>query len=289
MEFRLALCRFVFRTLDEVRIPRGKGANIFRGALGLALRRIACVEACPGPRRCELRDHCAYARLFEPVLETGPSGLADPPRPFVLRPHFNEGSFPAGALLPLDLHLFDLREDFLPVLTTALTDVAQTGFGPGRGRAELIRAEPPTPIAISLTDAAPQVNRIRVDFTTPTELKAGRELVLQPDFAVLLARVRDRVATLDHLYGTGEVVFDWNGLAEQAAAVRLVSAQLRRAHVERRSSRTGRIHPLGGFIGPLEYEGAIGPFMGLLRAGVWTGVGRQTVWGKGAYTMTVLS
>lgn len=275
MEFRLARFRFLFRTLDEVRIPQGKGANILRGALGLALRR---------------RDQCAYARLFEPVLDTGPSGLADPPRPFVLRPHFAEGArLAAGTSLRLDLHLFDLRTDFLPVLTEALTDVARTGFGPGRARAELIGADALEPLSINLTSLGEQVNRIRIEFVTPTELKAGGELVSQPEFAVLIARVRDRVATLDRLYGTGEVSFDWNALAEQAGPVRLVSAELRREHIERRSSRTGRVHPLGGFVGPVEYEGAIGPFMGLLRAGVWTGVGRQTVWGKGAYELTVLS
>lgn len=275
MEFRLARFRFVFRMLGEVRIPQGKGANIFRGALGLALRR---------------RDECAYARLFEPVLDTGPSGLADPPRPFVLRPQIAEGSsLPAGTSLRLDLHLFDLREDFLPVLTAAFRDIAATGFGPGRARAELTGADALEPLSINLASLGEQVNRIRVEFMTPTELKAGGELVSQPEFAVLIARVRDRVATLDRLYGTGEVSFDWNALAEQAGAVRLVGAQLRREHMERRSSRTGQVHPLGGFVGPMEYEGAIGPFIGLLRAGVWTGVGRQTVWGKGAYDLTVLS
>ncbi len=275
MEFRLARFRFVFRTLDEVRIPQGKGANIFRGALGLALRR---------------RDQCAYARLFEPVLDAGPSGLVDPPRPFVLRPHFTEGTrLPGRTSLCLDLHLFDLRVDFLPLLTAVFRDIADSGFGPGRARAELIGAEALEPLSIELTGLEEQVHRIRLEFMTPTELKAGGGVVSRPEFAVLIARVRDRVATLDRLYGTGEVSFDWNALAEQAGGVRLVSAEPRREHIARRSSRTGRVHPLGGFVGPVEYEGAIGPFMGLLRAGVWTGVGRQTVWGKGAYEVTVLS
>ena len=288
MDFRLAPYRFLFRTLDEVRFPEGKSGNVFRGALGLALRRLSCSADCPGPRQCRQRVQCAYARLFEPVLDSGPSGLADPPRPFVLRPRFSEGRvLPAGTLLRLDVHVFDIREDFLPALTAALSEVAATGFGPGRGRAELAEVEAMTPLQIDLAVDQPAVSRIRVDFLTPTELKADGALVSQPEFGTLIARVRDRVATLDRLYGTGAVRFDWNALTDRASAVRLASAQLRFTHVERRSSRTGRTHPLGGFVGPVEYEGDIAPFMGLLRAGEWTGVGRHTVWGKGAYRIAV--
>ena len=50
---------------------------------------------------------------------------------------------------------------------------------------------------------------------------------------------------------------------------------------KRRSSRTGRVHPIGGFVGEAEYEGELGEFVPYLKAGKWVGVGRQTVWGKG--------
>ena len=54
-------------------------------------------------------------------------------------------------------------------------------------------------------------------------------------------------------------------------------------HVEtsRRSGRTGQIHSLGGFVGEAEYEGDLTEFVPYLRAAQWTGVGRQTAWGKG--------
>ena len=59
-------------------------------------------------------------------------------------------------------------------------------------------------------------------------------------------------------------------------------------HVEtsRRSSRTGQIHSLGGFVGEAEYEGDLTEFVPYLRAAQWTGVGRQTAWGKGALVVT---
>jgi hypothetical protein len=56
--------------------------------------------------------------------------------------------------------------------------------------------------------------------------------------------------------------------------------------VERRSSRTVQVHPLGGFVGGAEYEGELTEFLPWLQAACWTGVGRQTVWGKGALRIT---
>jgi hypothetical protein len=38
---------------------------------------------------------------------------------------------------------------------------------------------------------------------------------------------------------------------------------------------------LGGFTGWAEYEGELREFVPYLEAARWTGVGRQTVWGKG--------
>jgi CRISPR/Cas system endoribonuclease Cas6 (RAMP superfamily) len=51
--------------------------------------------------------------------------------------------------------------------------------------------------------------------------------------------------------------------------------------VERRSSRTGQTHSIGGFVGEAEYEGDLAEFVPYLKAAKWVGVGRQTVWGKG--------
>jgi hypothetical protein len=38
---------------------------------------------------------------------------------------------------------------------------------------------------------------------------------------------------------------------------------------------------LGGFVGVAEYEGDLNEFFPYLEIARWTGVGRQTVWGKG--------
>ena len=47
------------------------------------------------------------------------------------------------------------------------------------------------------------------------------------------------------------------------------------------SRATGQRHALGGFTGFAEYAGELAEFVPYLEIGRWTGVGRQTVWGKG--------
>jgi CRISPR/Cas system endoribonuclease Cas6 (RAMP superfamily) len=64
----------------------------------------------------------------------------------------------------------------------------------------------------------------------------------------------------------------------------MTCCDLRAEHRVRRSSRTGQVHPWGGFTGAAEYQGDLAEFMPYLRAARWTGVGRQTVWGKGEIT-----
>ena len=307
MTFEILPLRFEFEALEEVFLPPGKAGNVFRGALGDLLRKVACRPDCPGAKVCLHRDACAYARFFEPRLDTGPSGLADPPRPFVLRPHTLEGrAVRRGGWVRLDLHLFEVRTPYLPYLIAALSQLAATGLGPGRGRAALRRvlavgspgAELTlfesgrvaagvslTPLVISLEANGAVCSSAWVRFVTPTELKSDGRIVARPEFRVLVARLRDRVAALDRLYGRAQVGFDWKALEDAAGAVRIAWAGLQMEDVERRSSRTGQTHPIGGFIGPVRYEGDVGPFLPLLKAGEWTGVGRQTVWGKGAYTV----
>ena len=109
------------------------------------------------------------------------------------------------------------------------------------------------------------------------------------DFAALFARVRDRISNLRALYGEGPLAVDFRAQAARAESVRMTASDVREEAAERRSSRTGQRHPMGGVVGWVEYEGELREFLPYLRAGEYTGVGRQTVWGKGSYRVRVLS
>jgi hypothetical protein len=269
--FELIRLRFRFRAAGPLYFPPGKAGNTLRGAFGMMLR--------------ETADAPDYARIFEPQAVSGPSGLADPPRPFAIRAAQLDGQTIApGAAFHFDVHLFDLTSDRRSLFVAAFARLATEGLGPGRVRADLIDVDQGN-IAIDFDGPTEHATRIRVQFVTPTELKGA----VRPEFPVLFARLRDRISTLRALYGPGPLDIDFRAMGERADQVRLSRCELAWRATERRSSRTGQTHPLGGFTGVAEYDGDLGEFLPYLRAGQWTGVGRQTVWGKGEICFQLFS
>ncbi len=258
MDFVVHPARFVFEAQDPIHFPQGKAANVLRGALG----------------------HALEEQIFRPRQSEGPSGLADPPRPFVFRVRHLEGrTFHSGDRFPIEMNLFD-GEAVAPV-GAALAAIAAQGLGPGRGRARLTKTETGA-VTIALHSSGSSVNKASVLFLTPTEIKAHNgQLTTKPGFDVLLARVRDRISTLRALYGDGPLDIDFRAFAERAAEIQMTSSRLQHNRVDRTSTRTGQRHPLGGFTGEVTYEGDLAEFIPYLRAASYTGVGRQTVWGKG--------
>ena len=306
MTFEFHRLRFRFRSAGALCFPQHTSGNIVRGAFGHIFRRLACVAGCADAKTCDVRHTCPYARVFEPraARGAGPSGLADWPRPFVFRAaHLDGRTIRPEESFHFDVHIFDVRDPALAYFVRSFAELAREGLGPGRVRAELtavgaldlngvaaeqvFRGEPSSigelgrPNVIDLGAPAESTSRVRVRFLTPTELKTGNQLAEQPEFGILFARLRDRISTLRALYGAGPLEVDFRALGERAARVRLVRCEWRWTEAERVSSRTGQRHPLGGFVGEAEYEGDLAGFLPYLRAGKWTGVGRQTVWGKG--------
>jgi hypothetical protein len=223
---------------------RDFSSNSLRGAFGSSLKRI---------------DPAAYARFFAPRALPGaaPSGFADLPRPFVFRLHD-----------PLDvgLNLFLTREPAVALFTRVMAELGDLKTVEGT---DLLR--------LRLTEPARPVGRIRVHFLTPTELKGAAE----PEFGVLLARIRDRISALRALWGGGPLEIDFKAFGERAARVQMTHCQLQHVHAQRTSRHTGQRHSLGGFTGVAEYEGDLAEFLTYLEIARRTGVGRQTVWGKG--------
>ncbi len=238
--FDLYPLRFRFETCKL----RDFSANTLRGAFGRALKRI---------------DADAYERLFAPkrIGRFGPSGLADPPRPFVFR-----------MLGPLEvgMNLFLTREPPIELFTHVMAELGKLSSFPGT-----------EPLRLPLCAAGTPIHRVRVHFITPTELKGAE----RPEFGILLARIRDRVSTLRELYGDGPLAIDFKAFGERACGVSTTRCELVPVAAERTSRGTGQTHSLGGFTGIAEYEGDLAEFLPYLEIARWTGVGRQTVWGKG--------
>jgi hypothetical protein len=258
VRFEFYSLRLEFTAREPLYFPPGKAANTLRGALGTVLD----------------------ASIFAPRASgEGPSGLADPPRPFVFRARHLDGyEIQPGEAFHFDLNVF-FREP--KIFIDAFAALAEQGIGPGRGKAHLERVAGAEPVSIDLSPGPADIRNIRVEFLTPAELKHAGEIASEPEFPILFARIRDRVSTLRSLYGAGALEIDFREIGDRAAAIRMVRSEMQRAETRRRSSRTGQTHGIGGFTGFAEYEGDLDEFLPWLEAGRWTGVGRQAVWGKG--------
>jgi CRISPR-associated endoribonuclease Cas6 len=257
LSLELVALRLRFAARDSLHFPPGESANVLRGRLGKALMEASAAD---------------YARLFAPRREHGPSGLHDPPRPFVLRVAHLEGAHvPAGGSFEIGVNLFDTRVAATDSMSAAVRAAV---------RGDLIEARVARPLRLSLGPYARPVQGIRVRFVTPTELK-NAPLTSGPEFGALFARIRDRVSALRSLYGAGPLPIDFRSMGRRAGTVRMTRSNLRSVEAQRLSRNTGLRHPLGGFIGVAEYKGELAEFVPYLEAARWTGVGRQTVWGKG--------
>lgn len=233
--------------------PLGETANLFRGQFGKILHRY---------------DPAMYARFFAPVRETGgPSGLHDPPRPFVLRVRHLDGATLRSFHIGLNVFGLDELKGIYQTIDALVRETL---------RAELNGVEGSDLLRLPL-NGAPAAERVRVMFLSPTELKNQET----PEFGAMFSRIRDRIGTLRALYSSGPLEIDFKAMGERASAIRMTRCEVHPVAAERTSRSTAQRHSLGGFVGFAEYEGDLTEFIPYLEIASYTGVGRQTVWGKG--------
>lgn len=267
MQFSFYPLRLEFIARDRLHFPPGKAANTLRGALGMVLG----------------------DEIFAPVAnQPAPSGFANPPRPYVFRArHLDGRAIQPGEQFHVGLNVF-AKDTTLPRhLKEAFASAANLGFGANQGKADLQSpTEPPKLISIDLTPELAPTQKIRVEFLTPAELKHEDQIAQRPEFPILFARVRDRISTLRALYAEGPLEIDFRAIGERSSAIQLTRFEGRTINTQRRSTRTGQTHSIGGFTGIAEYEGDLDEFLPWLEAARWTGVGRQCSWGKGEIAVT---
>lgn len=237
LDFQVALAEASIVAPADFFIPKLGAGNYFRGQWGKHLFRT---------------NPNAYRQFFAPTRRaTGPSGLADPPRPFVLRVrNWESRTVKEGEELRFGLHLFSATDDLeIPVKLNKTLYLCTT--------------EP--------------VSELVVTFLSPTDLKGGEPW----EFPILLARIRDRVSTLRQLYQGGPLALNFAQLGELARKIETVSKDLDRIDRQRRSGTNHQIHPLSGWIGTVRFRGDLARFLPLFRMAEYTGIGRHTVWGQG--------
>jgi hypothetical protein len=216
-------------------------------------------------------------------------------------------SYRSGEAFSIDVHIFDLHEPIVAYFVLAFHQLAGSGIGAERGRIRLIhvcaldatRGPGPAsdadtagfsfkPVALGIrfrsrsTRWNPPVHKLDPPFHNPNGVEERWKHPARRS-GIVFARARTVHRDLEApLYGAGPIEIDFRGMAERAARVAVAGSTLRWESHRRKSSRTHQVHPLGGFIGEVCYQGNMAEFIPFLKAASWAGIGRQTVWGKGA-------
>jgi hypothetical protein len=314
--FELEIGRFVFRleAMDTLIFPRENQGNVLRGAFGTIFKRICCGPVCTRCAQSPLRDHCAYAAIFEPSPPPGSDrlrNLQDIPRPFVFRPPSDgKTRYVAGEVFEFELLLFGRAQDYLAYFIVAFRELGEAGFGIGRGRCRLkqvvslaaddgelevyssetqcVRTPPKGFAASQLMSPAGEASAVRIDYLTPAEIKFDGAAVRSPQFHHLIKRLRDRINALTWFYQGTVLDLDFADFGKRAETIQTVESRVAWTERERLSTRTGLRHSIGGFAGHVIYKGALSEFLPILRVGEWTHVGKHAVWGNGRFRLGVL-
>ena len=298
--------RFTLRAQEEAWLPAFTG-SLLRGAFGHALRKAVCAmgpgQAC---ETCRLRSACVYTRLFETFVEGEPPpflhGLATAPRPFVLEPGEGSGRLGKGDGLSFDLLLVGRAVELLDYAVLAVERMAAGGLGRSRRRFGLedVRhldrdgawrsglgseaSDMRGVREVMATPAPERVSRERINlrFLTPTRIRVKGHLSGGPGFRELAFAMLRRTLELAYFYVPGaDVDWSFHELLELAGRVRVVGANLRWHDWRRYSNRQQTSMTLGGFVGDLQLEGDLGPFLPLLEAATVLHVGKGTTFGLG--------
>ncbi len=186
--FELYPLRFRFAAREPIYLPAGESANILRGWFGKALWRA---------------NPDAYARYFRPstspLTSQGPSGLRDLPRPFVFRvAHLDGARLAPGETFEIGMNLFEIRERPVEIFRDALCSMLRAQFLGMEGE-QLLRL----PLG-----AGPVIERVRVRFVTPTELKGAKQLRLRRP---VRTHSRSRQHPARALFGAGPLPYRFQG------------------------------------------------------------------------------
>lgn len=288
--------RFALDTNGRGFISRFPEATL-RGGFGYTLRSLVCTTTGKPCRECLLRHNCAYAFLFETSAPPDAPRLRKyhaVPRPFMLR------AGDSGREPRVDVTLIGKATGYLPYFIYTLNKLGRRGLGKQRTtyRVTAVRLEDGTvvyPLADDQVAADIAADRVRVEPGGAADgslcLELLSPLVIRRDGRVLgdidaysfVSTLLRRVTNLAAFFGDPpDVDIDPAPYLDTARALRWETS-LRPVQRSRFSTRQHRTLDYSGVVGTIRMEGDVGTLLPLLRAGEVVGVGKNTVFGSGAY------
>lgn len=148
------------------------------------------------------------------------------------------------------------------------------------GASKRLHENPTAQLVSSITH--PAISAAQITFQTPTRLKFNNTLISEFSFRMLAFKMIRRVLELAHFH-LPEANLDWefHDLLTATNSVKIIRRQLQWVDWERRSNRQNTEMKMGGFVGEIELEGDLTPFIHLLRTCEIVHVGKGAVFGNG--------
>lgn len=311
---------FLFKTrvtrpleLDE------HSGSALRGNLFEAVWRRFCTnKAASTCAACPLHTFCPVSALVAPLREENTRGR-DIPRPYIILPPLEgERRLAPGESLSFGITLFGKIIELLPYILLVTGSLETAGLGRKleenrgqRGTFQIQQIEAYHPLtgsqqmvwqtgkiqanvstlSVSAADVikrAEELSResITLRFLTPMRLVQNESPVHQLSFQPLVARLLERLAALERVYGQDEGESPsarWEELNRLASTVICSRDQTTWENVGSYSRRTRVLTQIGGLIGTATFTGDLAPFRELLAWGELIHVGKNTVKGSGWY------
>lgn len=310
-QFRFARYAFTLVAEEHVVLPSYKG-SMLRGGFGAVLKRICCANRKVNCYECMLRSSCVYSYVFESSPPENASNLRkyrDIPRPFVIEPPEEmKREYLPGDVFSFNILLIGQSLNFLPYVIFTIGEFARTGLGRSRGRFQLESAElkvngtsqtiysasdgvlRSADAACGYSDIEREAEKldnrhISIFFKTPTRIRFNGDLAYGVNFQQLLRSLLHRISALAYFHCGEELKLDFRGLIAQAEEVTTRRRDIHWVDLTRYSSRKKQELKIGGFVGRMDYEGELVPFLSLLTLGGYLHVGAATAFGLGRYEL----
>jgi hypothetical protein len=288
--------------------------STLRGGFGHAFRKVACALHRADCTACPIIHECVYSYVFETPRPPDAALMRlypTVPHPFVLAMRPVPRVVPAGYPLEVTVTLIGRAIRHLNYFIYTFEELGRLGLGRDRVRFNLSDVSvtaadgtvesaydprtgdlrpPHSNLSLDITAdmASVRPGRVTIEFVTPARLKTQGRLDGGLPFHVLIRNLMRRLRALAAFHDDSPT-FEYPARELIAIAETVADAgTLRMVPLERFSTRQQRRVSMDGFAGTKTYEGNLGPFLNLLRAGEVVHVGKGTAFGQGQYRIKEL-
>lgn len=310
IKFYFSLYKFTLRFEDQLKLFTYPG-NILRGAVGSVLKEICCInKRTKECSECLIRSNCVYVYLFESYPEEilpNFGATKDLPRPFVLEVDHTKNIYQPQEEFNFNLILFGKATQYIPYFILTLENLSTKGIGSKKNRAKFKLVEvkdffnkviykekilkiPEAKITYQyiLSQTKPQTlrNEITLNFLSPTRIKEKGLVIKKPQFLTLFRAMYRRILAISYFYCGQKLNFEYKMLTTQAKNIIIKKENLQWYNFKRYSKKQKSKMNLGGFIGPVTYQGEsdiLQLFLPFLVIGQYTHIGKNCTFGLGRY------